>query len=345
MKEILRAVFFMHENGICHRDLTVDKFMFLTKAPIEDSLLKLVDFTYACPFQEGMSLYDKVGSSSASSFAPEVFDCKYNEKCDLWSCGVIMFILLTGRPPFSGTTQKDIAQKVKRAELDFDAKCWSKVSDDGKHLARKLLKVRPFDRYSADEALKHDWITLRAPKAASSLNLEFLEDLNSFRSMTRLKKLALQVMVGQLTEEHIGSLRQVFNALDDNGDGMLTVEEVKEGLSQAGLVEVPASLQQAIEGLDLDGSGCIDYSEFLAAALERKHYLQEDACRNVFTFFDRDGNGTISPEELQQVLNSGSLKGEVDSQFLDQVLQEVDRNGDGAIDFDEFMQMMRHASD
>lgn len=148
-------------------------------------------------------------------------------------------------------------------------------------------------------------------------------------------------MVGQFNENQIGSLRQVFNALDDNGDGMLTMKEMKEGLNRAGLQDIPA--QQFIEDIDLDGSGLIDYSEFLAAALEKKHYLQEDACWNAFNFFDRDGDGHISLEELRQVLNSRNLKEEIDEAALDQALHEVDKNGDGEIDFDEFMQM-RHSS-
>merc|ERR1711979_178601 len=111
---------------------------------------------------------------------------------------------------------------------------------------------------------------------------DFLNDLKTFRSTTLLKKVALQIMVGQFTEDQIGSLRRIFNALDGNGDGTLTISEIKEGLNRAGLAEFSPSLQQAIEGIDFDGSGCIDYSEFLAAALEKRHYLQEDACWNVF---------------------------------------------------------------
>jgi len=353
MKQILGAVFYMHENGVCHRDLTVDKFMFLSKAPIKDSILKLVDLEYACSFQQGSPLSERIESSSLSSYAPEFVweqGCggrapgAYDEKCDLWSCGTILFILLCGRPPCSGSTPKEILDKGRRADFDFNAKCWDKVSDEGKHLVLKLLKAKPHERFSAEQALNNAWVTERAPKATSSLNLDFLQDLKSLQSAARLKKVALQVMVGQFTQDEIGSLREVFNTLDSNGDGMLTVEEMRDGLSQAGLTEIPADLQQAIENIDLDGNDRIDYSEFLSAALEKKHYMQEDACWKAFNFFDRDGDGTISLEELRQALNSGRLEHEVSEEIVEQALREVDQNGDGLIDFQEFMHMMKSSS-
>jgi calcium-dependent protein kinase len=273
--------------------------------------------------------------------APEVSDCKYNEKCDVWSCGVMMFILLSGHSPVSGQTEKEIRQKVHRGAFDFKAKHWARVSDDGQNLVRKLLTVRLQDRISAVAALNDAWIVEKAPKAVSSLNLSFLSDLKSLRDDVKLKKVAFQVMVSQLTEIQIGSLREVFNALDENGDGTLTVKEIQEGLHRAGLKNISADLRQSIEDIDLDGSGSIDYSEFLAAALEKKYFLREDACWNAFSFFDRDRDGHISVEELRQVLNSRNLREEIGEDELDRALAEVDKNGDGVIDFDEFMQMMR----
>jgi calcium-dependent protein kinase len=341
MKQILRAVFFMHESDVCHRDLTVDKFMFLSKAPIEEGLLKLVDFKCAARFQQGMPMLEKTESSSLSSYAPELLCGRYNEKCDVWSCGVIMFILLSGHPPVSGTSPKDIMETGRRGEFNFDAKYLASISEDAQHLVRKLLKVRPLERYSAEQALNHAWVAQMAPNATRSLNLNFLKDLKSLRSVTLLKKVALQVMVGQFSEHQLSSLRDIFVALDLNGDGMLTIDEMREGLSQAGLGEIPAELQSAIEDIDLDGSGAIDYSEFLVAALEKKQYVQEDACWNVFNFFDKNRDGKISPEELRQALISGSLEDDVSKDVVDQVLREVDRDGSGEIDFPEFMHMMQ----
>jgi len=168
-----------------------------------------------------------------------------------------------------------------------------------------------------------------------------VDNLRGFRSQNKLKKAALQVIAGQLGESQIKALRETFMALDDNGDGLLTAAEMKEGLQKAGLKEIPPDLQQIMEEFDADGSGVIDYTEFLAATLDKKTYLQEDACWTAFKVFDRNGDGKISKEELDAVLQGGAVEDAMGAQAVANLLKEVDANGDGEIDFDEFMQMMR----
>merc|ERR1712113_907473 len=128
---------------------------------------------------------------------------------------------------------------------------------------------------------------------------------------------------------------------DHNGDGCLTVSEMKEGIQKAGLKEIPADLQQIMQDIDADGSGQIDYTEFLAATLDKRLYLQEDVCWSAFRVFDRNGDGKISNEELKVVLSGEDVADVAGASAIAQLLQEVDGNGDGMIDFQEFMQMMR----
>merc|ERR1712083_447206 len=132
-----------------------------------------------------------------------------------------------------------------------------------------------------------------------------VDNLRGFRSQNKLKKAALHVIANQLGESQIKALRDTFMQLDDNGDGLLTVKELKEGLDKAGLKEIPEDLQQIMKDVDADGSGVIDYTEFLAATLDKKTYLQEDVCWAAFKLFDRNGDGHISKDELQAVLDGG----------------------------------------
>merc|ERR1712032_49633 len=238
----------------------------------------------------------------------------------------------------------DVLSKVRLGNFSFNAADWKNVSEDAKNLIRMLLKMNPRDRYTAEQALNHEWIKNKAPKAANvSLQSGFVDNLRSFRSQNKLKKAALHIIAGQLNEDQIKALRENFMALDHNGDGFLTAAELKEGLQKAGLKEVPPDLQQIMEDVDADGSGVIDYTEFLAATLDKKMYIQEDVCWSAFRVFDKNGDGKISKDEIKAVLGDSDVEDAVGQgkHDLAKLMESIDTNGDGEIDFDEFMKMMR----
>merc|ERR1711972_1214402 len=234
-----------------------------------------------------------------------------------------------------------VLSKVRLGNFSFNATDWKNVSEDGKNLIRMLLKMNPRDRYTAEQALNHVWVRNKAPKAANvSLQQSLMDNLKSFRSQNKLKKAALHVIASQLGETQIKNLRDIFMRLDGNGDGLLTVNEMKEGLSQCGLKEIPADLQHIMEEVDSDGSGVIDYTEFLAATLDKKVYMSEDVCWQAFRIFDRNGDGKICKDEIAKVLADDDVKSAA-AKDIAELMQQIDKNGDGEIDFTEFMQMMR----
>jgi len=339
MQHIFRAMYYMHENSICHRDLKPENFLFTTKDKIEKSTLKIIDFGLARHFGPDTVLTTKAGTPYYVS--PQVLTGKYDHMADLWSCGVIMYVLLCGYPPFHGDTDADVLAKVRSANFSFIAADWRNVSEDAKNLIRMLLKLNPKERFTAEQALNHVWVTKTAPKAKGvSLSGGLVDNLRTFRSQNKLKKAALHVIATQLSENQIKTLRDTFVMLDENGDGLLTSKELREGITKAGFEEVPADLQQILEDVDSDGSGMIDYTEFLAATLDKQMYLQEDICWAAFRVFDRDGDGKISKEEIAQVLGDGDIAS-MAKRDIAELMKDVDANGDGEIDFQEFMQMMR----
>mmetsp|Transcript_36344 Transcript_36344/g.79290 ORF Transcript_36344/g.79290 Transcript_36344/m.79290 type:complete len:349 (-) Transcript_36344:112-1158(-) len=339
MQQIIRAIYYMHENHVCHRDLKPENFLFMNKDPIEKNPLKIIDFGLSCQFEPNQVLTTKAGTPYY--VAPQVLAGKYDQLSDLWSCGVIMYVMLCGYPPFFGETDAEVLSKVRLGNFSFNAADWKNVSEDAKNLIRMLLKMNPRDRYTAEQALNHEWIKNKAPKASDvSLQNNFVDNLRGFRSQNKLKKAALHIIAGQLNEDQIKALRETFVALDNNGDGQLTVNEMKEGIAKAGLTEIPPDLKQIMEDVDSDGSGVIDYTEFLAATLERRQYLQEDVCWCAFKVFDLNDDGRITSEELKQVLSNGNVEEAAGIEATSKVLQEVDKNGDGTIDFEEFMAMM-----
>lgn len=342
MQQIIRAVYYMHENSICHRDLKPENFLFMTKDPIENNYLKIIDFGLSCKFSPDRVMETKAGTPYY--VAPQVLSGKYDHQSDIWSCGVIMYVLLCGYPPFFGDTDADVLAKVRLGVFNFNPADWKNVSDDAKSLIRYMLKMNSKDRYTAEQALNHDWIKNKAPRATGvSLTGGFVDNLRGFRSQNKLKKAALHIIAGQLNEDQIKKLREVFMALDKNGDGLLTPVELKDGLQQAGLKEIPPDLQAIMEGVDADGSGVIDYTEFLAATLDKQQYMKEDVCWAAFRVFDRNGDGNISKEELKQVLQSSDVEDALGLKAIADLMTEVDKNGDGMIDFQEFMEMMKGA--
>mmetsp|Transcript_68247 Transcript_68247/g.172663 ORF Transcript_68247/g.172663 Transcript_68247/m.172663 type:complete len:536 (-) Transcript_68247:224-1831(-) len=303
VQQILRAIFYMHDKCVSHRDLKPENFLFSTKDAIERSILKIIDFGLSCTYKPGQVLSTRAGTPYY--VAPQVLAGRYDHMCDLWSVGVIMYILLCGYPPFYGRNDQEVLTKVKKGNYSFDDKDWARVSSDAKGLIRKLICFNPRDRFTAEQALNHAWIKQTAPRAsAASLraNPALVENLRGFRSQNMLKKAALQIIAGQLDETQIRGLRETFTALDANGDGLLTLSELKSGLDRAGFKKTNSDLEGILEGVDADGSGVIDYSEFLAAALDKKQYLSEQACWTAFKVFDLDGDGRLNLAEFQAMV-------------------------------------------
>lgn len=339
MQHMLRAIYYMHENHICHRDLKPENFLFTTKEVIEKTSLKIIDFGLAHEFGPGITLTTKAGTPFY--VAPQVLLGKYDQSADLWSAGVIAYVLLCGYPPFHGETDAAVLAKVRTGQFTFRMPDWKNVSEDAKELISNLLKMNPKERYTAEQSLNHVWVASKAPRAVDlPLGDGVVNNMRNFRSQNKLKKAALHVIANQLSENQIQALRDTFMALDENGDGLLTSLELKEGMKKAGFKDIPADLAQILEDVDSNGSGVIDYTEFLAATLDRKMYIQEDVCWAAFRVFDRDGNGKITKEEILEVLGDGDVKN-MAMRDICALMKDVDANGDGEIDFQEFMQMMR----
>lgn len=347
MQPILRTACYMHELQVCHRGLRPENFQFATKDPVDDprNCLKLVGFALArrCgPDQvletkeEDKRLGGKAGTAHYT--APEVLADRYGLPSDLWSCGAIMHVLLCGHPPFLGNTASDLEKKIQLGGVSFGEAAWGSISEDAKDLIRHLMVKDPLTRYTAQQALSHIWIAEKAPQASHEpLQAGFIDKLRDFHAQNGLKKVALTVIAGQLDDAKIHELRGVFAALDVNGEGLLTAGNLKAGLEKAGLTEIPPDLQQIMEAVDTDGNGAIDYTEFLAAMLDQRQLVQEDAYWAAFRTFDKNLDGKISMVELLEVISTGSPE---DVKKAKELMGEVDTNGDGEIDFPEFMAMM-----
>lgn len=153
MKQVMNAVLYCHSNGIVHRDIKSDNILFLENNI--DSPIKLIDFGISLKFEKNTKLKDKTGT--VLYIAPEVLQGSYDEKCDIWSCGVLMYMMLSGVPPFYGATRKEVMQKISKGKFSFKSKVWSIISKEAKELIEKMLTLNPDKRPSAREVLNHPW--------------------------------------------------------------------------------------------------------------------------------------------------------------------------------------------
>jgi calcium-dependent protein kinase len=339
VKQMLSAINYLHSHSTCHRDLKPENFLLAFKDI--NSPLKLIDFGLSARLVEGEPMRTKSGTPYY--VAPEVLSGSYSEKCDLWSIGVLAYVLLCGYPPFNGHTDKDILARVGAGKFTFPEAEWNGVSESAKKFITGCLDLNPSRRLSAQEALDHGWIKslpVQDGQVKPEIQERVLRSLRAFRGVSKLKKIALTAIAHQLEEAEISDLKNVFLSVDVNGDGTLTVSEIRAALEKAAIT-LPTDFESLVAEIDSDGSGSIDYMEFIAATMDRKIYIRREVCWRAFSVFDRDGDGKISIAEFSKVLRDDSLKQNFATDRVSEMIKEFDLNGDGEIDFDEFMAMMQ----
>jgi len=262
----------------------------------------------------------------------------YDERVDLWACGCIMFMLLSGCLPFDGDDEDEVFAKICDGNFSFDPYYWSDVSTDAKQLCRWLLTYVPQGRCSSLSGLAHKWITKTAPQLKEALSNNVLSNIRGNRQKNLLKKAALQVIALNMSKEKLQKLPEIFMSLDENQNGMLSSEELTNGLAL-----IDCGDANWLHGIMPDDGSEISYTEFIAAAMDKALYMQRGVCKAAFQTFDRNGDGSISPDELKAVLGNKGDTGKTGTMdaAIESILLEVDKSGDGVIDFDEFMDMMR----
>lgn len=340
MQQLLSAVNYCHENHIVHRDLKPENLL-LDSVPIEGERLtiKLIDFGTSTLYSGDNKLKQKLGT--AYYIAPEVLRMDYNEKCDVWSCGVILYILLCGAPPFTGKTDDEILENVKTGKFNFLQEEWRNISVEAKSLIKRMLVMDTGKRLSARECLEDHWIRqsvgTRMPEA-EHVTLS-LNQLKQFRAEQKLRDAFLTFMTSRmLTKEYEKELSDAFQAIDKNGDGKLSREELLEAYKlQMPLEEAQCTVESILTRVDADKNGFIDYSEFVLASTDYQSLLSQTNLQAAFDQFDKDGSGKISSTELKAMLGSHR---EVNDQVWTALIEQADQNGDGEIEFKEFCKLM-----
>ncbi|KAH7427567.1 hypothetical protein KP509_10G049500 [Ceratopteris richardii] len=323
-----------HSLGVMHRDLKPENFLFLSKA--ENSPLKTTDFGLSVFFKPGEKFRDIVGS--AYYVAPEVLCRNYGPEADLWSAGVLLYILLSGVPPFWAESEQDIFHEILEGKLDLSSDPWPSISHGAKDLVQKMLKKDVKERLTIQQVLSHPWLRVDGEAPDKPLDIAVLSRMKNFRAMNKLKKLALKVIADRLSEEEITGLKEMFKSMDTDNSGTLTYDELKVGLAKQGAKLTEHEVRQLMEAADVDGNGSIDYTEFITATIHMNKVDKEEHLFSAFQFFDTDNSGYITRDELKAALTKYNMG---DAHTIQEIIDEVDSDQDGRINYDEFVAMMR----
>ena len=342
MKQIFSAVDFCHEKKIIHRDLKPENVLIESQdeARKEFFTIKLIDFGTCDKMKKGQNLNMQVGTPYYT--APEVLKNNYNEKCDLWSCGVMMYLMLCGKQPFEGDNDDEIYEKIRLCKIDFNDEEWDNISNDAKDLIKKLLIKDAKKRYSAREALAHPWIVKNKNrvKIDNKKFAEIVKNLRNYSAKLKLQQATLAYIVHNLVhKEDCDYLRQVFIALDDNGDGKLTKDELINGLSIIlERSEAEKEVNRLFEIIDVDMNGFIEYEEFLRAGLDKGKILTKKNLDTAFELYDIRNKKKINAKDLGKVL--GGEGDNVDENVWQELIDEADIDKDGEINYEDFKGIM-----
>lgn len=337
VRDILDAIQYCHEKGIVHRDLKPENFLFLTEA--DNSPVKIIDF--------GLSRHDDTNSGIMQTkvgtpyyVAPEVLRREYTKSCDIWSIGVITYILLCGYPPFYGDSDTQIFESVRTGKFDFPSPEWDEISDSAKDLVVALLMKDSNQRPTAGDALKMSWFEeqlgaknkRRGVSRSISHTSGRTETFTKYLAMKKLKKAALNCIASNLTHAEVGALDEIFKKMDKAGTGKIAIADVDEAIAKGNTNEQAIQdLRSMRRRLSLADNEKIDYRGFVAMTMDRSVAMQEDNVKMAFEHFRRSGADYLTMSDLAEIFG-----GEARAQ---DVLSILDMDGDGKVSYEDF----RHA--
>jgi len=335
-KQMLLALHHCHSHDVVHRDLKPENFVF--EEDTQSSPMKLIDFGCAKVVRNNEVVLDVAGSPYYC--APEVLNEAVQrtggiwKAADLWSIGVIIFLLVCGYPPFNGRDQEQIFRKIKKGKYKFpkEEETGIHLSDSVKDLINRLLVMKPESRLTAKQALDHPWITGEAAPDVL-LPASVIEGLNDFRSKCRLKKAVGRILANRMTDDDKEQMKTLFRQFDKNGDGQLGPDEIATMMASLGKSNDEAD--ELLAELDEDGDGTVSIDEFAAAQAAGRMASSAQEIKASFDMFDKDNDGFVTHKEIEEICSFLS------PEATKQLIQEVDNNNDGKINFNEWLNAMQ----
>ena len=350
--QVFSGLVYLHDNNIFHRDIKLENILI---SEIEKDLktsqqffwIKIIDFGTAKIFRQNKRERAIVGSSYY--IAPEVLKKNYNEKCDTWSVGVILYMLIVGRAPFDGKDDDEIIASIKKGVFNSKHKKLLEKSQELQDLLLKLLDVNTSTRLSAREALDHPWFKkLNGRFLYSNFEVQdvlpIINNLFGYSFQSKFQQLVLAFVVHNIPiSSQTKLIHKLFRYFNVKGDCKLTKAELSCGMEQfRPKNEVQKCVDDIFLLLDGDNNGYIEYEEFLRACLNKREILTDANLQYAFDFLDKEKTKNLSAKVIMSsfVVESNPKLEEI----FQNTINEVDDDHDGLINFEEFKELMLDVS-
>ena len=333
MSQILSGVNYLHSKGILHRDLKLANILLEDKNSLN---LKIIDFDAATFFGKD---YYKEMMGTVLFMAPEVVTGMYNEKCDLWSCGIILYVLLSGKSPITGK-EASMLKKIPKIQIKLDEPIWGYVSAEAKDLLNRLLKLDPKKRISAAEACVHPWIKKYKKRSSKKVLAHIISNIKDFKRTCKLKEAFHIFIISKILDRKLYRNEEIaFRILDTDKNGTISKDELIEMLisNKTKPAEAEVLAEKIMEEVDTDRDGFINYTEFLRASIARKTVFTRKNLLQAFQAFDHDRDGWIGAQELGKYL-CGNKR--ITAELLNEIIGQGDIHNDGRINLEDFEQLL-----
>lgn len=338
--QIIKAVQYMHKSGIAHRDIKPENIMFVNA---NSDKIKLIDFGVSKYFfdpdtpTKEITLRTKTGSLFYIS--PEIAsnNKSYDHRCDVWSAGVLLYIMVSGVPPFFDMNPMVVTEKVKKIDYSLKEEVWAMVSKELIDLIKHMLS--PLDyRYTTDQVLEHPWMKMPFEEKKHSFDLK---TVRSFFFGARLAKYVREIITASVSETDVKNLGNVFVEIDDDGDGLIS----RDQLINAIRTNFQFNDEELIEEImnSCKNNDKINYSSFLSLASSVNDLPDyEKRVEKVFRIFDRKKKGQVTAEDIKKATSKLKLFEKESLDFWQSCIDEVDKGKKGYLDIADFKNMVRY---
>lgn len=331
---IISAIKFCHSKNIVHRDLKPENIMYRKNSTTGDDELVIIDFGDAKKVEDDAHYNDFVGT--AFYLPPEIVRNRRGwelKMSDMWSIGVIAFVLVTGRPPYYGTNHREILKKILSTDLKFPKK--NTLSLECKEFISNLCEKKTKKRLTAIQALKHPFLCGESKE--EPFGPEVLACLASYHSACLLKRVLVKLAADSLNGQRKELLIRCFNMIDINDDGIISVKELSSYLHKQLKFEssvAQRSAQDIVKEIGSKNESNITFSGFREGAISFD-LGQKDQIQKTFQNIS-DGNEYVVVADLDKY-----FRHRVENKSLTQMLKEIDTDNDDKISFDEFSEAMQ----